>query len=106
MEKVFSDTEIEDEPTSEEEALAQAEKLNDRRVLLSGYLKLVIYSVVDINSALSVLAQYFKVCYKSTAPLIKLSNSYPFCLNSENLFSFCLMNGLQKIKFIFSVVFL
>lgn len=61
MEKVFNDTEIEDEPTSDEEALAQAEKLNDRRVLLSGYLKLVIYSVIDINSATSILAQYFKV---------------------------------------------
>lgn len=61
IERVFSDTEMEEEPTSDEEAFAQAEKLNDRRILLAGYLKLVVYSVLDTTSSVSVLAQYLKV---------------------------------------------
>ena len=61
MERVFGDAEGDTEPMTDEEAYAQAEKLNDRRVLLSGFLKLVMYSVVEMNVAAPVFGQYVKV---------------------------------------------
>lgn len=61
IERVFGDSELDTEPTSDEEALAQAEKLNDRRVLLAGYLKLILYSVIDLTMGAPIFAQYIKV---------------------------------------------
>ena len=65
---VFSGLEEEKEPESDDEALAQAELLNDRRVLLAGFLKLVIYGVIDMKHAAPVFSQYVKVNMHSTGP--------------------------------------
>ena len=62
IERVFNEGDLEDEPTSDEEAIMQAEKLNERRTLLAGYLKLVVYSIVEASSSVAVLGQYIKVC--------------------------------------------
>lgn len=40
---------------------AQAERLNDRRVLLAGFLKLAMFSVIDMKMAAPVFGQYLKV---------------------------------------------
>ena len=61
LQSVFSGMEEEKEPESDEEALAQAELLNDRRVLLAGFLKLAIYGVIDMKHAAPVFSQYVKV---------------------------------------------
>lgn len=53
--------EVDDEPSSEAEAVAMAEKLNDRRVQLAGFLKLVLFGVVEMRVAAPVFAQYVKV---------------------------------------------
>ena len=49
------------EPSTEAEAVAMAEKLNDRRVQLAGFLKLVLFRVLDMTVAAPVFAQYVKV---------------------------------------------
>ena len=49
------------EPSSEAEAVAIAERLNDRRVQLAGFLKLVLFGVVEMSMAAPVFAQYVKV---------------------------------------------
>ena len=69
--------EEEEEPVTEDQVLSQAESLNDKRVLLAGFLKLIIYGVFDTTVAAPVFASYVKVsdniistdthCY--TAPL-------------------------------------
>ena len=54
----------EEEEEEEEEGAemeAQAERLNDRRVLLAGFLKLAMFSVIDMKMAAPVFAQYLKV---------------------------------------------
>ena len=61
MENVFGDDEEELDATTDEEALAQAERLNNRRSLLSGYIRLIIYSIVDMTHAAPIFAQYLKV---------------------------------------------
>ena len=48
------------EPSSEE-ALAMAEKLNDRRVLLAGFLKLAMFSAIEMKIAAPIFAEYFTV---------------------------------------------
>ena len=53
--------EEESEPSSEAEAVAIAERLNDRRVQLAGFLKLVLFGSVDMKVAAPVFAQYVKV---------------------------------------------
>ena len=60
-ERVFNEGDLEDDPTTDEEAFAQAARLNERRLLLAGYLKLVVYSVVEAKSSVAVLGQYIKV---------------------------------------------
>ena len=60
-ERVFNEGDLEDDPTTDEEAFAQAARLNERRMLLAGYLKLVVYSVVEASSSVTVLGQYIKV---------------------------------------------
>ena len=49
------------EPSSESEAVAIAERLNDRRVQLAGFLKLVVFGSVDMKVAAPVFAHYVKV---------------------------------------------
>lgn len=61
MEKVFGEAEEDTEPTTDEEAYAYAEKLNDRRVLLAGFLKLLMFSVVEPNIGAAVFGQFVKV---------------------------------------------
>jgi hypothetical protein len=58
--KVFNESEIDDEPTTEEEAQIQADTLYLRRQLLGGYLKLVVYGLIDIKSSAGVIAQFYK----------------------------------------------
>ena len=57
--------EDESEPTSEEEALQMAERLNDRRVLLASFLKLAMFSVVDNKMIAPIWAQYIRVSESS-----------------------------------------
>ena len=61
MEKVFREAEEDVEPTTDEEAYAYAEKLSDRRVLLAGFLKLLMYSIFEANVGVPVFGQYVKV---------------------------------------------
>lgn len=62
MEVVEGGGEEEDsEPSSEAEAVAMAERLNDRRVQLAGFLKLVMFGVLEMSVAAPVFAQYVKV---------------------------------------------
>jgi len=50
-----------DEEQSEEKALALAKAINDRRVALAGYLKLIVFNVFDVPLAAPVFAHYVKV---------------------------------------------
>jgi hypothetical protein len=63
------DDEDENEPTSEEEALLMAERLNDRRVLLASFLKMAMFSVIDTKLIAPIWAMYIRVsaqfCIKS-----------------------------------------
>lgn len=49
------------EPSSEEEALLMAERLNDRRVQLAAFLKLAIYLVIDMVKVAPIWAEYIRV---------------------------------------------
>lgn len=53
--------EEESEPATEADAMEQAERLNDRRVQLAGFLKLVIFGAVEMKVAAPVFAQYVRV---------------------------------------------
>lgn len=64
------------EPSSEAEAVAMAEKLNDRRVQLAGFLKLVLFGVLEMSMAAPVFAQYVKV----STPALLLSCPLPSLL--------------------------
>ncbi len=55
------DDEDENEPTSEEEALLMAERLNDRRVLLASFLKTAMFSVIDAKLIAPIWAMYIRV---------------------------------------------
>ena len=55
------DDEDENEPTSEEEALQMAERLNDRRVLLASFLKMAMFSIIDNKLIAPIWAQYIRV---------------------------------------------
>ena len=55
------DDEDENEPTSEEEALLMAERLNDRRVLLASFLKMAMFSVIDNKLIAPIWALYIRV---------------------------------------------
>jgi len=50
-----------DEEHNEEKALALAKAINDRRVALAGYLKLIVFNVFDVPLAAPVFAHYVKV---------------------------------------------
>ena len=58
---IVAGEEDETEPLTEAEAMEQAEKLNDRRVQLAGFLKLVLFGAVDMKVASPVFAQYVRV---------------------------------------------
>lgn len=59
---VFStDEEALEEPSTDEELLAHGERLNDKRILLASFLKLVIFSVVEMTVAADVFAEYYRV---------------------------------------------
>lgn len=53
--------EEESEPVTEADAVEQAERLNDRRVQLAGFLKLVLFGAVDMKVAAPIFAQYVRV---------------------------------------------
>ncbi|KAL5476327.1 hypothetical protein EMCRGX_G026256 [Ephydatia muelleri] len=72
QQSVFSGLEDEKEPDNDEEALAQAELLNDRRVLLAGFLKLAIYGIIDMKHAAPVFSQYVKQ-FHNFGDLIKMA---------------------------------
>lgn len=57
----MSDEEEEEEPETEEEALAMAERLNDRRVLLAGFLKLAMFGAIDMQMVAPIFGQYLTV---------------------------------------------
>ena len=50
-----------EEHFTDEEVLAHAERLNERRHLLACFLKLVMYSVVEMNMAADVFGEYYRV---------------------------------------------
>jgi len=52
---------VDEEEQNEEKALALAKAINDRRVALAGYLKLILFNVFDIPLAAPVFAHYVKV---------------------------------------------
>ncbi|CAI7999749.1 Cohesin subunit SA-2 [Geodia barretti] len=60
------------EPSTESEAVAIAERLNDRRVQLAGFLKLVLFGSVDMKVAAPVFAQYVKH-YHHFGDLLKMA---------------------------------
>ncbi len=62
------DEELEAEPRSEEEALAQAELLNDRRVLLTCFLKLAMFGAVEMKLVAPIFGRYITVRLMSLAP--------------------------------------
>ena len=49
------------EPSSEEEALQMAERLNDRRVQLAAFLKLAMFRVIDMMKVAPIWAEYIRV---------------------------------------------
>ena len=59
---VFSvDDEAPEEHFTDEEVLAHAERLNEKRHLLACFLKLVMYSVVEMSMAADIFAEYYRV---------------------------------------------
>ena len=69
------------EPSSEAEAVAIAERLNDRRVQLAGFLKLVLFGVLEMKVAAPVFAQYVRVSptqyiLSHTSPLAAALSSF------------------------------
>lgn len=50
-----------DEVYNEEKSIALAKAINDRRVALAGYLKLIVFNVFDVPLAAPVLSHYVKV---------------------------------------------
>lgn len=56
-----ADDDEDNEPTTDEEALIMAERLNDRRVLMAAFLKLCMFSVVDMKLAAPLWEQYIRV---------------------------------------------
>ena len=50
-----------DEVYNEERSIALAKAINDRRVALAGYLKLIVFNIFDMPLAAPVLSHYVKV---------------------------------------------
>lgn len=50
------------EAATDEEALVMAEKLNDSRVLLAGFLKLTMFQVLEAKMAAPIWAHFINVC--------------------------------------------
>lgn len=60
------------EPSSEEEALQMAERLNDRRVQLAAFLKLAMFRIVEMVKVAPIWAEYIRQ-YPNFGDLIKVS---------------------------------
>lgn len=71
--------EEEEEGEDEGEMEAQAERLNDRRVLLAGFLKLAMFSAIDMKMAAPVFGQYLKV---SALSLCSVAHASHECVHS------------------------
>ena len=78
MEIVLCEEE-EEEGEDEGEMEAQAERLNDRRVLLAGFLKLAMFSAIDMKMAAPVFGQYLKV---SALSLCCMAHASHECVHS------------------------
>lgn len=61
MEQLEQEMSVDEEEHNEEKALALAKAINDRRVALAGYLKLIVFNVFEIPLAAPVFAHYVKV---------------------------------------------
>ena len=61
MEQLEQEMSIDEEEQNEEKALALAKAINDRRVALAGYLKLIVFNVFDVPLAAPVFGHYVKV---------------------------------------------
>ena len=62
MDYVINSNEDEDvEPTSDEEALIMAERLNDRRVLLAAFLRLAMFQVIEAKMAAPIWGHFINV---------------------------------------------
>ena len=70
-----SSEEEDSEPSSDEEALAQAERLNDRRVQLAGFLKLAMFGAIDMKMAAPVFGQYLTVSGAALCTVCGISTS-------------------------------
>ncbi|XP_065886790.1 cohesin subunit SA-1-like [Dysidea avara] len=60
MEQLEQEMSIDEEEQNEEKALALAKAINDRRVALAGYLKLIVFNVFDVPLAAPVFGHYVK----------------------------------------------
>ena len=76
--------EEEEEGEDEGEMEAQAEQLNDHRVLLAGFLKLAMFSAIDMKMAAPVFGQYLKVSAPSLCSVAHASNECVQCLFFSN----------------------
>ena len=66
MEQLEEEMSIDDDEIyNEEKRIALAKAINDRRVALAGYLKLIVFNVFDMPLAAPVLTHYVKVCISS-----------------------------------------
>ncbi|XP_029436046.1 cohesin subunit SA-3 [Rhinatrema bivittatum] len=68
MDHIF--IELQDEDSDEEDEVLKIEALHKRRNLLAGYCKLIIYNVLDLNSATDVFKHYVKY-YNDYGDIIK-----------------------------------
>lgn len=62
MEQLEQEMSVDEEVYNEEKSIAFAKAINDRRVALAGYLKLIVFNVFDMPLAAPVLSHYVKVC--------------------------------------------
>lgn len=76
MEKVFKESDEDDEPTTDEEASLYAEKFYNRRLILAGIVKLLMVSVFDINYGVPVVGQLVKVRYYRMSIIVHVYISY------------------------------
>ena len=82
LECVFGDSEdeMEEEPATDEEALGQAERLNDRRVLLAAFLKLAMFGAIEMKYSAPIFSQYIQACLYQAFMLNH--NVLMFCLSA------------------------
>ena len=67
MEQLQQEMSIDDDEVyNEEKSIALAKAINDRRVALAGYLKLIAFNVFDMPLAAPILSHYVKVSVSSS----------------------------------------